>query len=316
MKNLIKKVSSMNSTIINQVKVGNRVFTLVKKDHTLRGILDGTEIIASAIDSCFIDKLPKIVFSITEDLLGGEHNGVRFKQNKEEELAGSLSEKMLAEMERNNVPIKTKNMRSFEPICPVYDLNEPIQYSSVVSKIPGLLHFLENITQILELSLNDSMVLTKRKLVSTMWGADSTQVIIDEVRKELTKLIPESDRLNLYYELIRKSSERLKVFHKRSDEDSVKVINNILIPDILNNFENIKRFASDIFFIMSPLVHIDEVFVKNTTYPSKFFLPVETIEAIEDDYKLIVEFLNKVPSIEQEILNPLDLLRYNSKKIR
>ena len=68
--------------------------------------------------------------------------------------------------------------------------------------------------------------------------------------------------------------------------------------------------------MMSPIVHIDEVFVKNTSYPAKFFLPGETIEALDDDYKLIVEFLNKVPSIEQEILNPLDLLRYNSKKIR
>jgi hypothetical protein len=316
MKNLIKKVSSTNSTIINQVKVGNRVFTLVKKDHTLRGILDGTEIIASAIDSCFIDKLPKIAFAITEDLLDGEHKGVKFKQNKKEELAEDLSKKILEEMANNKVPIKTKGMRSFEPICPVYDLNKPIEYAPVISKIPGLLHTLENITQMLEISLSDSMVLTKRKLVDTMWGADRTQGVIDEIRRELHKLIPESERLNLYYELIRKSAERLRVFHLRSNEDSVKVINNILIPDILNNFENIKRFASDIFFIMSPLVHIDEVFVKNTSYPAKFFLPMETIEALEDDYKLIVEFLNKVPSIEQEILNPLDLLRYNSKKIR
>lgn len=316
MKNLIKKVSSTNSTIINQVKVGNRVFTLVQKDHTLRGILDGTEIIASAVDNCFIDKLPKIAFAITEDLLDGEHKGVKFKQNKGAGIPEELSQNILEEMEKNNVPFKTKNMRSFEPICPVYDLNEPIEYSSVITKIPGLLKTLENITQILEISLNDSMVLTKRKLVDTMWGADKTQKVIDEIRKELLKLIPESDKLNLYYELIRKSAERLKVFHSRSDEDSVKVINNILIPDILNNFENVKRFASDLFFVMSPIVHIDEVFVKNTTYPAKFFLPMETIEALEDDYKLIVEFLNRVPNIEQEVLNPLDLLRYNSKKIR
>lgn len=316
MKNLIKKVSSTNSTIINQVKVGSRVFTLVQKDHTLRGILDGTEIIASALDSCFIDKLPKIAFAITEDLLDGEHKGIKFKQNKGDDFASELSNSILDELEKNNVSIKTKNMRSFEPICPVYDLNEPIEYDSVIEKIPGLLHSLENITQILELSVNDAMVLTKRKLVSTMWGADKTQVVLDEIRGELLKIAPESDKLNLYYELIRKSAERLKVFHRRSDENSVKVINNILIPDILNNFENVKRFASDLFFIMSPLVHIDEVFIKNTTYPAKFFLSMETIEALEDDYKLIVEFLNKVPSIEQEVLNPLDLLRYNSKKIR
>lgn len=315
MKNLIKKVSSANSTIINQVKVGDRVFTLVKKDKTLRGILDGTEIIASAEDSRFVDKLPKIVFTITEDLLDGEKKGIKFKQNKGEGIDQELSENMLAEMEKNNIPFKTKNMKSFDPIIPSYDLNEPIEYRLVVSKMPGLLQTLENITQILELATNDSMVLTRRKLIDTMWGADRTQKVIDDIRAELIKLSPESDKLNLYYELIRKSIARLSIFHKRTDEDSIKVINNILIPDILNNFDNVKRFASDLFFVMSPIVHIDEVFVKNTTYPAKFFLPEETIEAIEDDYKLIVEFLNKVPRIEQEILNPLDLLRYNSKKI-
>jgi hypothetical protein len=316
MKNLIKKISSTNSSIINQVKVGSRVFTLVRKGKTLRGILDGSEIVASTVDSCFIDKLPKIVFTITEDLLDGDNKGIRFKQNKKEELAKSLSEGLLSEISEHKVPIKTQNMRSFEPIYPVYDLKDPVKYSSVMAKIPQTIHILENITKILDIALNDAMVITRRKLIDTMWGANKTQKVIDEIRVELMKLMPESDRLELYFELIRRSVERLKVFHKRQDADSVKVINNILIPDILNNFENIKRFASDLFFVMSPIVHIDEVFVKNTTYPAKFFLPLETIEAVEDEYKLIVEFLNKVPSIEQEVLNPLDFLRYNSKKIR
>jgi len=316
MKNLIKKVSSNNSDIISQIKVGSRVFSLVKTGNTLRGILDGSEILASAAEDCFIDKLPRIVSSITEDLLGGENKGISFKLNKKDPISDRILDSMISEMAKKNIPIKTKNMRNFEPVCSLYSLKDPIEYDSVISKVPSLLNVLRNITQILEISLNDSMVLTKRKLVDSMWGADKTQRVIDSIRKELMKLAPESDKLNLYFELIRKSVERLKVFHRRSDVDSLKVMNNILIPNIICNFDNVKRFSSDLFFAMSPLLHIDELFLKNTSYPSSFFLPIETLEAIEDDYKLIIEFLNKVPNIEQEILNPLDLLRYNSKKIR
>lgn len=315
MKNIIKKLSAHNSTVINQITVGNRVFTLVKKDNTIRGILDGTEILASSIDRGALEKLPKIVLAVTEDLLNGDNKCVRFKQNKGEDISADLSTKMLCEMNKRKVKVDTTEMRSFLPIYPVYDLKNDIDSKDLFKELPNMLHMVENITQILELAINDALVLTKRKLVGTMWGADKTQLVIDDIRKDILELVKESDRLNLYYELIRKSVERLNVFHKRSDEDSLRVVNNILIPDILNNFENVKRFSSDLFFAMSPLLHVGEVFLKNTTYPAKFFFPSETVEALEDDYKLIIEFLNKVPNIEQEILNPLDLLRYNSKKI-
>ena len=313
MKNLIKKVSAVNSMIINQVMVGNRIFTVVEKDNTLRGILDGSEILVSAEDSLFLERMPRIIKAITEGLLGGGNKSIKVKINKVGGVGEAISEKLLEEL--NSSGMRVKNMRNFAPIYPEYDLSTPIDYRSVVSKVDLLLNTLENITQILEISTNDSLVLTKRKLIDTMWGADRTQEAIDAIRSELLKVYPESDRLNLYYGLIRKSVSRLKVLHNRKDQDSLKIINNIIIPDVINNFESIKRFASDLFFIMSPIVHIDEIFIKNTTYPAKFFLPMDTIEAVEDDYSLIVEFLNKVPSIEQEVLNPLDLLRYNSKNI-
>ena len=310
-------VSAKNATIINQIIVGGRLLTIVKSDSSIKCILDGTEIISSTTSPRFLEKLPKMVLAITEDLTDGQNCDVLMKCSEgtcqeDNELASAIESEVRERLSANRVlPLQKFRPAILEDVEP---LN--ISIDKLLCEMPQTLNIINNITRILEMSAEDCLTITKRKLIGTMWGADAIHNIMDEVKSDIDELHEESEMLHVYGDLIRKSSSRLKIFKRKTDPDSIRVIRGILIPDITNSFEGIKRFAASLFSIMTVVVHLDESFMRHTSYPSKFFLPGEVIDDLGEDYKLIVGFLNKVPKIEREVINPLDLFRYNYRKAR
>jgi len=131
------------------------------------------------------------------------------------------------------------------------------------------------------------------------------------------------EKIEFYTNISIKSIDRL--IHKLNvslfdvcDEEK-KVVNTVLIPNIIQNFEKIKTITSNVLKMLSNFVYIDEVFKKNTSYPASWFINSDMFEDIKLDYKNLILFVLKIPRFEQEIIYPLDMMRHsfiNKNEIR
>ncbi len=82
----------------------------------------------------------------------------------------------------------------------------------------------------------------------------------------------------------------------------------VVIPGIVDSYEDYKKIASDSMLEVGPLLYVDEVFKRNTNYPASWFISEETLGNMREDFEHLASFVGEVPAIESKVVIPLDML--------
>ena len=124
------------------------------------------------------------------------------------------------------------------------------------------------------------------------------------------------DRIEFFSNIIIKSIDRL--IHKLATElssvcmEEKKVIYNILIPNILDGYEQFKQVVGSALMSLSSLAYIDVIFKKTTSYPATLFMSSSMLGDLNQDYQKLLGLLKDMPRIERQVIYPLDMMRLQS----
>lgn len=314
MKHLINRINSSSKKPVAQIRCGNRSFSVIAGNLTSQITIDGHDIISN--DSGY-DKMANLISDMVKKDLSGAKDATitAYICNEVKEFDSVLKSIKNALDSSVKIVTQSKEIPDHTPIK--LNLEEAFAPEKFLSRIREFAQSLHDINETLRVCREDIISLTHGKLVDTMWGAKPMQQILCGLKNNIEEN-DDWDNLEFYVNMIMKSIERIthkmgKDLYTVCDEEK-KVVNTVLIPNIIQGFEKIKGVISKVLMMLSNLVYIDEMFKKNTTYPASWFINGDIFEDIKLDYNNLVLFALKIPRIEQEIIYPLDMMRHSSIK--
>lgn len=183
---------------------------------------------------------------------------------------------------------------------------------AIVASLENYKTQIETVSRYLGRTVDLSNILTRRKLISTMHGSDTTQKVLNSIRDNVSKLASEALNLPAWTSISTKS--KLKLAHRLEknlleNENERIYASTVLIPNITDHYDKIKNFTIKMAVAVSPLIYIDDVFKANTKFPATWFLPTNNIEDLNESYGVVLSFLLNVPDIEANLIDPLNFLR-------
>jgi hypothetical protein len=174
-----------------------------------------------------------------------------------------------------------------------------------------------NMSIALSNAVREAQIITGRKLVGSMWGAKKTQKYLDLENKRVAFFQGNMDAINMHQELMFKGMEKLQacINEKSLSREKKRVIARIVIPNIVDSYCEHKKNASEVMLELSPLLHIDNVFKSNTNYPASWFIDVEGLDNMWEDFEHLASYIGEIPVIESKVIIPLDVLGSQITKI-
>jgi hypothetical protein len=161
---------------------------------------------------------------------------------------------------------------------------------------------------------NTNIIVNHRfKAKNSAWGLKSIQKFVDDVKETIDGSDAEIDKTDFYKEMLDRTIGKLAL--KLGSEvclnspEEKKIMSQVLIPDILDNYEKTKDLTSKVVLDIVPLVYIGDVFKKNTNYPVNWFISDDIIMNLNEDYKFLIGFMQEIPRIEANAIVPLDIFK-------
>lgn len=314
MKHLLKNIKASNCKIIAQFKVGNSSYNLSSFGKESSISLDGHDILSCITGSQDNTKVSNLICDlILNGVAEKKIASIQAYLSKDDKVSESIIGNI---KKRSDAPLKiitqSKEIPTNVPVKVNFD--EAFSPDILIGKLNDFSQAIHDINETLKVCREDILSLSSSKLVKSMWGAKSTQVVMDNLFSNVDEN-EDWEKSEFYTNIILKSINRL--IHKINatlfnvcDEDK-KVVGTVLIPNILENFEKIKQIISKVLLMLSNFVYIDEVFKKNTSFPANWFINGTIFEDLKLDYKNLMLFTLKIPRYEQEVIYPLDIMRHS-----
>lgn len=154
-----------------------------------------------------------------------------------------------------------------------------------------------------------SMMLTRKRLVESMWGSKDTQSILDHVRDRMDGENFPWSSVESSSDMLSKSAQRLRRKLSSNDLDDGRLMTSVLIPGVSDSYGTIKEMVSEAAVSVAPLVYIDDAFQRNTRYPASWFLSEEVMDKLAGGYDELISFMTQIPIIESKVIDPLSFVR-------
>lgn len=316
MKHLLKRVSAANSKVIAHIKMGDDIFNIISRDSGVYGMFRGCDILNCGSFTDHGGRVANVIKDfIGEYLKGRDCHSLSVLRDKNANDLDSLLEQLKGIPGIKKVMIKTipEDMTEInKSMHPEFSIERAVDYQALAKSLRGVSIIISDMTNTLNVCRADALTLTQGRLVNTMWGADSMQRMISDLHDEIAENSA-WDKVEFFSSLIVKSIDRLihKLFTNLiavCDEER-KMICTVLIPNILSNYEQLKKVISSALVSLSSLIYVDMMFKEKTSYPAAWFMNGSMLEDLKQDYQKILGFMMLIPRIEQEIIYPLDFLK-------
>lgn len=320
----MKKFSASRQHLIGHVSISDYKLSVVAKDKKISGLLDGYEVLYGSANkkgsdnfskafSFFLNQLSKKSYVENITLYESEWDNEKYNNLKLfENVVASLKE--TTEERRIIIKPDPVEKRDIHPdVAPSFKVDQAINPQDMCSNVSLLGVKIDKACKSLNDLVHQGVMLSRRQLVTTMWGAKTVQGIIDSMKEEIIEKKVEWDKAEFFKDLMNKAIMRFCYkFNVCSEEicaEEQKVIANLIIPDIIKNYEKLKDMIIKALVILGPLVYIDEAFQKYTNYPASWFFTEEAISDLQEEYENLMKFISIVPKIESKVIDPLDFLR-------
>lgn len=314
MKHLLKSIKASNCKVLAQFKVGNISYNLNTFGKTSNIDINGHDIIDCSDADIEYDKIAHLLKDlIIQGVSLTNPTSIQAYMRKDTKLSDAIVDGLKNELD-STIRIVNQSMEIPHSVPVKLDLEKAFAPERFIKKIREFSQTLHDVNETLRVCRDDILMLSCGRLVDSMWGAKKTQKILEDLKHKVAE-DKDWDKVEFYVNMIIKSIDRL--VHKLDTtlfnvcDEEKKVVNMILIPNILQSFEKIKDIVSNVLKMLSNFVYIDEVFKKNTSYPANWFINSDMFEDIKHDYNNLVLFALKIPRYEQELLYPLDMMRHS-----
>lgn len=328
MKHLIKKISSVDSQIC-QVSIGDTDVSIVSKNGQVLGMIGGHSIINASKDADLMGTLSPIFAQILTKI--HEAKAPQDRKLSFFKCAGYILnpsthgfvDKVIYYLNKKigKVVLEEKKQESVRILAKCNTIDIAMDSKALVANLEGYESQVKTLFRYLDRSADLSSILTRRKLISTMHGAEATQNILNSIRDNVAKLATEASNLPAWVNITSKSKQKLSHRLEKNliDNDNERVYaSTVLIPNITDHYDKIKNLAIKMATAISPLIYIDDVFKASTKFPATWFLPTNNIEDLNESYGVVLSFLLGVPGMESNLIDPLNFLRvknlFNDKK--
>jgi hypothetical protein len=314
MKHLFNNIKASNGKVLAQFKVGNLSYHLNSVGKASSISVNGHDIVDCSDVGSDFGKISHLLKDLIVKGAGISNPGsIQAYMRKDVKLSEDFIEALKGDLE-STIKIVDQSMEIPRGAPVKLDLEEAFAPDKFVKKIREFSQNLHDINETLKVCREDILMLSCGRLVDSMWGAKSTQKLLEGMKQTVAE-DKDWDRAEFYVNMIQKSIDRLthrleSTLFDVCDEEK-KVVNTVLIPNILQSFEKVKGIISNVLKLLSNFVYIDEIFKKNTSYPANWFINADMFEDIKTDYKNLVLFALKIPRFEQELIYPLDMMRHS-----
>lgn len=312
MQHLLRNVSEKNKEAVAQFKMGSRNFIIIKEGKLFNGMLDGCGLLSLSGPYKKSEKIAQLLGDLFRPL---RSKSIEAKVNKDILDVDVLEEVFKKQATDKKVTFR-KNSRagsSSDKVRLSADTAVFVEDEDSIKKLKDFCGRIKEINNLLMVSRDDSLTLSQGKLVDSMWGAGDMQKVLEQINQHILSC-KVWEKVEFYSDMVLRSLERLlyKMQHGLSsiNPEEKRIIYAVLIPNILDNFEEFKKAARQAFLVLSDLMHVDEEFKEKTTYPADWFLNGSMLKDLAGDFRKLTGFLLDLPRIEKEIIYPLDTLKF------
>jgi hypothetical protein len=318
MKQIIKCCSNIGSDVLGFVRIGSNTISIINKNKDVKGILNGCEIFKVAN---LKDEKCNVAYVIG-DLIQNIYN-----KNKPEYFTvykdhwasdkypmKDILDQIIFNLKNNvKVAVKVRSKESNTNFKSSLNFSEKIN-PNILNKNIGILNVkMGNTCIVLQNIIKCASIMVGRKFADTgdVWGARHIQKYMEGIKSKLASDVSEVNKIDFYKEMMDKNTNKLNI-RLASEEvmnnpEEKKVISQVIIPDTISNYENIKDIATKSILAIAPLIYVDDIFRKNTNYPVNWFVSDDVLINIKDDYNFLINFLQEIPRIESNAIMPLDV---------
>ena len=315
MKHLIQKLAASKSKIIAHIKVGNDTFNLASRDERILGTYNGCDILKCLETKEGSEKVSRIIQDLVELCLKAKKNAsVSVYKSKEGCDLDPFFDQMKSLPGVKKVVLKvlpddrTEIGKSLQPDFDV----DSVSPDNLCKYLGDFVSVIKGMSTQLKVCREDALTITQGRLVNTMWGAKDMQFILQSLHDDIATN-DKWDRIEFFTNIMLRSVERL--LSKLSTDlckvcnEEKRVVYTVLVPNILQNYEEFKKIAISALLTLSSLIYIDATFKKVTSYPATWFLSGGMLGDLRQDYEKILALMLSMPRIERQVIYPLDVLR-------
>lgn len=317
MKYLIDKTSYTKEDVLGHIRIIGTGLSLIDKKGSLSTFINGSKVFEMNNDTDVDHVLIPVVANLVSNLYYKTPEHITIYKNEwskesSEDILNKVVESTSKIIGNENISIKTKAKEDRNIVAYVIPsfTATAINPDHLRKNLSVLSNKIDNSNKILQACMDDSQMLTRKKLVNSMWGAKDTQSFLDGVKNKMSNNLENINKIELYKELISKSINRVnsKLSFNVSQEDK-NILINVLIPEIMSNFQKLKELFFKSIAIIAPLICANDVFHKNTGYPSNWFMSDDTVDNLKEKYASLINFLTEIPAIDNKVIYPLDFYK-------
>jgi len=307
MRHLIRKLTASTMEISGQIKVGNDSVNVVSDGPRYHCMLNGYDVV-SGDDGSFTTVVSDLVSRMFKQ---SKPRSVVVLRGPSEDQMQAVVERLKKELGEGKVSVKGLNGDGAKVVEPAeLKLDDALNMDALSHNVGVLADKVATVASAVFQANDAAMMLTRKKIVESMWGAKEMQGILDGVRLKVDAGSPSMwTGVEVSNDMLSKSSVRLRRKLSSEDPDDGMMMASVLIPGVNDSYSKIKGMVSEAAVSVAPLVYIDDAFHKNTRYPASWFLSEEVMEKLASNYEALLGFMMQVPRIESKVIDPLSFVR-------
>lgn len=325
MNQIIRRCLNIGSDVLGFARIGNNSLSLISKNNDIKGVLNGCEIFKV---SNFKDSKENLTFVIG-DLIQSIYNKSKpecfsiYKNHwaSDKFPMREMVESIISNIKDNiKVAVKTRPKEASINFESSIRINENINPKILIANMRVFNTRTKNACIVLQNFIKYANIILNHKYShnDNMWGVKNVKKYIEGIKSKVASENIEVVKLDFYREMLEKSSNKLamKIASEatQGNLEEKKIINQVLIPDMVNTYETFKNLVTNAVVILSPLIYIDDLFKKNTDYPANWFVSDDVLVNMGEDYNFLIDFIRDIPVIENNVILPLEI--YGSKNFK
>ena len=321
MKHLLRKISREKAELLGRVKIGDVDVSVAASNGMVSGVVNGFKVVDAGLYEDFIERITPVLSMVISKIFRDkiEDGGKLQIWEKEWDTKGkypskNLLESLLKDLGRHLDDSAINIDRESDPeVSPAKEEALPanIDIDGLLENLQKFSEQASNVYRYSDRAMDRARVLTRRKLIPEMYGAEDTQGVIDGIKSNVQDTEAAVNKMGFDMNGVVKSTNRLVARLKKVSQtsDDKKYVSTILIPDITNAFYGIRDAVIKTVVALTPLTNIDDVFRANTQNPASWFLPTNVLEDLKEAHAILIEFLSDVPDIEVGVVEPLSVIK-------
>jgi hypothetical protein len=321
MKQIVKRCLNIGSDVLGFVRIGSSSLSLINKDKDIKGILNGCEIFKVSNFKDSRDSLTYVMGDLIQNIYKNKPECFPVYRNlwsSDKYPMREMLDSIIANVkDKVKISVKVRSKESSSSFDSSFRINENINIDVLNKNIRVFDTRIKNASIVLQNFIKNAFIILNHKYGNSdnMWGVGNIKKYMEDIKSKIASNDVEIGKLDFYTEMLERNSNKLSLkvasVSVMNNPEEKKMVSQVLIPDMVNNYEKFKDLTTKTIVILSPLIYVDDLFKKNTNYPANWFVSDDVLMNIGEDYNFLINFMQDIPKIENNVIVPLEV--YGSK---